>query len=166
MTSNPVTFLLADLGVIQSHLRPHVRNGSPYSQAQSKTRSTCPGSRPLYLDQGRASALPGVLSWYNASYLYRGLGLHTAADASHGAAAAGQASRARVLAAAFCQHPERFATGPAALALPATVGATRRGKKPSLSSSPAPAPHALSTSSGSVVRAQVAATVADGDAPR
>ena len=31
MTSKPVAFLLADLGVIQSHSRPHVSNDNPYS---------------------------------------------------------------------------------------------------------------------------------------
>ena len=38
MTSKPVTFLLADLGVIQSHSVPHVSNDNPYSvEAQFKT---------------------------------------------------------------------------------------------------------------------------------
>jgi putative transposase len=33
MTSKPVAFLLADLGVIQSHSRPHVSNDNPYSDS-------------------------------------------------------------------------------------------------------------------------------------
>jgi putative transposase len=37
MTSKPVAFLLADLGVTQSHSRPHVSNDNPYSEAQFKT---------------------------------------------------------------------------------------------------------------------------------
>jgi putative transposase len=37
MTSKPVAFLLADLGITQSHSRPHVSNDNPYSEAQFKT---------------------------------------------------------------------------------------------------------------------------------
>jgi putative transposase len=33
MTSKPVAFLLADLGVIQSRSRPQVSNDNPYSEA-------------------------------------------------------------------------------------------------------------------------------------
>jgi putative transposase len=36
MTSKPVALLLADLGVTQSHSRPHVSNDNPYSEAQFK----------------------------------------------------------------------------------------------------------------------------------
>jgi putative transposase len=34
MTSKPVGLLLADLGVTQSHSRPHVCLDNPYSEAQ------------------------------------------------------------------------------------------------------------------------------------
>jgi hypothetical protein len=34
MTSKPVALLLADLGVTQSHSRPHVSNDNPYSESQ------------------------------------------------------------------------------------------------------------------------------------
>jgi hypothetical protein len=37
MTSKPVAFLLADLGVTKTHSRPHTSNDNPYSQAQFKT---------------------------------------------------------------------------------------------------------------------------------
>jgi len=37
MTSKPIAFLLADLGVTQSHSRPHVSNDNPFSEAQFKT---------------------------------------------------------------------------------------------------------------------------------
>ena len=37
MTSKPVAFLLADLGVTKTHSRPHVSNDNPYSEAQFKT---------------------------------------------------------------------------------------------------------------------------------
>jgi putative transposase len=37
MTSKPVAFLLADLGITQSHSRPHVSDDNPFSEAQFKT---------------------------------------------------------------------------------------------------------------------------------
>jgi hypothetical protein len=36
MTSKPVAFLMADLGVTKTHSRPHVFNDNPYSEAQFK----------------------------------------------------------------------------------------------------------------------------------
>jgi putative transposase len=37
MTSKPVAFLLADLGVTKSHSRPHTSNNNPFSESQFKT---------------------------------------------------------------------------------------------------------------------------------
>ena len=37
MTSQPVAFLLADLGVTKTHSRPHVPDGNPFSESQFKT---------------------------------------------------------------------------------------------------------------------------------
>jgi len=53
MTSKPVAFLLADLGITQSHSRPHVSNDNPFSETQFKTLkyrpdfpATSPASKP------------------------------------------------------------------------------------------------------------------------
>ena len=43
MTSKPVAFLLADLGITKSHSRPHVSNDNPFSEAQFKTLKYRPG---------------------------------------------------------------------------------------------------------------------------
>jgi len=43
MTSKPVAFLLADLGVIRSHNRPYTSTDNPYSEAQFKTLKYRPG---------------------------------------------------------------------------------------------------------------------------
>ena len=42
MTSRTVSQLLADLGVLQSHSRPHQSNDNPYSEAQFKTLKYSP----------------------------------------------------------------------------------------------------------------------------
>jgi putative transposase len=115
MTSKPVTFLLADLGVIQSHSRPHVSNDNPYSEAQFKTlkyRPAFPG-RFGSIEAARAHC-QAFFPWYNTQHRHSGLGLHTAADVHHGNAATIRASRARVLTAAYHQHPERFVHKPPA----------------------------------------------------
>ncbi len=55
MTSKPVAFLLADLGITQSHSRPHVSDDNPFSEAQFKTMKYRPDS-PAASAQSR---LPG-----------------------------------------------------------------------------------------------------------
>jgi putative transposase len=120
MTSKPVAFLLADLGVTQSHSRPHVSNDNPFSEAQFKTlkyRPYFPG-RFTSIEHARAHCQE-FFRWYNNEHRHSGLGLHTAADVHHGSAAAVQAARASVLANAYAAHPERFVNKPpAAPALP------------------------------------------------
>jgi putative transposase len=123
MTSKPVTFLLADLGVIQSHSRPHVSNDNPYSEAQFKTLKYRPGFPARFgsIEAARAHCQE-FFPWYNTSHRHGGLGLHTAADVHHGTAPAVQARRARTLDAAYQQHPERFVSNPPTPpALPATA---------------------------------------------
>ena len=106
MTSKPVAFLLADLGVIQSHSRPHVSNDNPYSEAQFKTLKYRPGfpARFASIEAARAHC-QAFFPWYNTEHRHSGLGLHTAADVHHGTAAAVQASRARVLTTAYQPAP-------------------------------------------------------------
>jgi putative transposase len=43
MTSKPVAFLLADLGVLKTHNRPYTSTDNPYSEAQLKTLKYRPG---------------------------------------------------------------------------------------------------------------------------
>jgi putative transposase len=115
MTSKPVALLLADLGVIQSHSRPHVSNDNPYSEAQFKTlkyRPAFPARFPS-IEAARAHCRE-FFPWYNNDHRHGGLGLHTAADVHHGRAPAVRAARAQVLTAAYLAHPERFVLKPPA----------------------------------------------------
>jgi putative transposase len=115
MTSKPVAFLLADLGITQSHSRPHVSNDNPFSEAQFKTlkyRPYFPG-RFTSIEHARAHCQE-FFPWYNQEHRHGGLGLHTASDVHHGRAAAVRAARADVLTAAYRQHPERFVRKPPA----------------------------------------------------
>ena len=113
MTSKPVALLLADLGVTQSHSRPHVSNDNPYSEAQFKTLKYRPDfpARFASIEDARAHC-QRFFRWYNDEHRHGGLGLHTASDVHHGLAAAIQAARAGVLTAAYHAHPERFVRQP------------------------------------------------------
>ncbi len=78
MTSKPVAFLLADLGVTQSHSRPHVSNDNPYSESQFKTlkyRPDFPGQFTS-IEHARAHC-QAFFGWYNNVHRHGGLGLHT-----------------------------------------------------------------------------------------
>ncbi|HEY2125770.1 MAG TPA: IS3 family transposase, partial [Streptosporangiaceae bacterium] len=113
MTSKPVALLLADLGITQSHSRPHVSNDNPYSEAQFKTLKYRPGFPRRFgsIEAARAHC-QDFFGWYNNQHRHGGLGLHTAADVHHGRAADVQAARASVLTSAYTAHPERFVRKP------------------------------------------------------
>jgi putative transposase len=115
MTSKPVAFLLADLGIAQSHSRPRVSNDNPYSEAQFKTLKYRPNF-PRRFDsiEGARAHCREFFAYYNEVHRHSGLGLHTPADVHHGHAQAVQAQRARVLTAAYDAHPERFVHRPPA----------------------------------------------------
>ena len=113
MTSKPVAFLLADLGVIQSHSRPHVSNDNPYSEAQFKTLKYRPGFPARFgsIEAARAYC-QDFFTWANHEHRHSGIGLHTPADLHHGHAPAVRRKRAATLGAAYAAHPERFVSQP------------------------------------------------------
>jgi putative transposase len=109
MTSKTVTQLLVDLGVTQSHSRPHVSNDNPYSESQFKTLKY----RPDFPGQFASIEAARVhchrfFSWYNDDHRHSGLGMHTPADVHYGTAEATRTKRAAVLDTAYAEHPERF----------------------------------------------------------
>ena len=109
MTSKPVAFLLADLGVTQSHSRPHVSNHNPFSESQFKTLKYRPDFPPRFTSIEAARAhCQTFFRWYNDDHRHGGLGLHTPGDVHHGLADAVREQRALVLTAAYNAHPERF----------------------------------------------------------
>jgi len=113
MTSKPVAFLLADLGITQSHSRPHVSDDNPFSEAQFKTLKYRPDF-PGHFDSIEAARTHCQLffPWYNDHHRHSGLGLHTPTDVHHGTAAQIRTQRGIVLTAAYHAHPERFVHQP------------------------------------------------------
>ena len=113
MTSKPVAFLLADLGVTQSHSRPHVSDDNPYSEAQFKTLKYRPDFPDRFTSiQAARLHCRDFFAWYNDEHRHSGLGLHTAADVHYGLAQAVQDKRAAILTQAYTAHPERFVRKP------------------------------------------------------
>ena len=78
MTSKPVAFLLADLGVTKSHSRPYTSNDNPYSEAHFKTLKYRPEfpERFATIEQARAFCR-SFFDWYNHEHRHSGIGLLT-----------------------------------------------------------------------------------------
>lgn len=112
MVSQPVAFLLASLGVVKSHSRPHVSDDNPFSEAQFKTLKYRPDfpARFASLEHAR-TFLREFFDWYNTRHHHDALALLTPHDVHHGLVAERLAQRARVLDAAYAAHPERFVHG-------------------------------------------------------
>ena len=120
MTSKTVTQLLADLGVLQSHSRPHQSNDNPYSEAQFKTMKYFPTFPRRFANIASARRFcEDFFAFYNHEHRHSGIALHTPADVHFGRAEAVRVGRQRVLDAAYAARPDRFRTAPLAPQLPA-----------------------------------------------
>jgi len=123
MSSKPVAFLLADLGVTKSHSRPHVSDDNPFSEAQFKTIKYRPEFPERFgaIQDTRAFCRP-FFRWYNTEHHHSGIALLTPAAVHHGEAEEILKKRQEVLSAAYAAHPERFVVGrPTAGPLPQQV---------------------------------------------
>jgi putative transposase len=112
MLAKSVALLLADLGIGQSHSRPHVSNDNPFSESQFKTLKYAPefpdrfGSLP-----DTRSFLGDFFLWYNTAHHHSALGWLTPYDVHYGLAAPRRAEREAALRKAFAATPERFVRG-------------------------------------------------------
>lgn len=78
MTSRPAASLLADLGITQSHSRPHVSDDNPCGDAQFKTLKYRPDlpSRFSSIEAAQVHCHT-FFAWYNDQHRHSGPGLHT-----------------------------------------------------------------------------------------
>jgi putative transposase len=123
MTSKPVAFLLADLGVTKTHSRPHVSDDNPYSESQFRTMKYRPDFPDCFgsIQDSRAHSQNFFL-WYNDEHRHSGIGLLTPAMVHYGQAEDIFQKRQLVLDAAYLAHPERFVrASPKPLSLPKEV---------------------------------------------
>jgi putative transposase len=131
MTSKTVTQLLADLGVLQSHSRPHQSNDNPYSEANFKTLKYFPTFPKRFSSLAAARAFVDVFfGYYNHEHRHSGIGLHTPADVHHGRAETVRAQRQLVLDAAYAAHPQRFHRPPNAPRIPQATWINRPEETP------------------------------------
>jgi len=112
MKSKVVTQLLADLGIIKSHSRPHVSDDNPYSEAHFKTLKYRPDYPDRFADLEHARQWGrSTFSWYNDQHYHSALGLLTPTSVHHGQAEVILAQRQQVLQATYATHPDRFVKG-------------------------------------------------------
>lgn len=112
MTSKPVAFLLADLGITKTHSRPYTSTDNPYSEAHFKTLKYRPEFPPRFssIEEAR-SFCREFFDWYNHHHRHSGIGFMTPAAVHFGRAEEMQAKRTCVLAQAYLRTPERFVQG-------------------------------------------------------
>jgi putative transposase len=130
MTSKPVAFLMADLGVTKTHSRPYVSDDNPYSESHFRTMKY----RPEFPDrfgciQDARAFCQQFFPCYNREHRHSGLGLLTPAVVHFGQAPAVLAARQTVLDAAYQAHPDRFVRRPPkTLPLPSEVWINKPAK--------------------------------------
>lgn len=112
MKSKLVAQLLADLGVIKSHSRPHVSNDNPYSESQFKTMKYRPDFPKQFGSIEDAKLfLQSFFDWYNNHHRHSGIEMMTPVDVHTGQDEVVRTNRQHTLDAAYARHPERFVKG-------------------------------------------------------
>ena len=78
MKAKATALMLADLGVVKSHSRPHTSNDNPFSEAHFKTLKYQPEfpKRFQTIDEARAFCRR-FFAWYNEDHHHAGIGLMT-----------------------------------------------------------------------------------------
>lgn len=119
MRAKSLALLLADLGISQTHSRPHTSDDNPFSEAQFKTLKYHPGYPERFgsIQDARAWARP-FFDWYNQQHYHTGLNLLTPASVHYGQAAAICQQRQTVMNTAYATHPQRFSQGAPLVAAP------------------------------------------------
>jgi len=112
MRGKPLSQLLVDLGITQSHSRPYTSDDNPFSEAQFKTMKY----RPDYPDRFASSSAAldwarPFFHWYNNQHYHSGLNLLTPQSVHYGQAPAIQQQRQLVMNTAWHTHPARFPAG-------------------------------------------------------
>jgi putative transposase len=113
MKAKTTALMLADLGVVKSHSRPHTSNDNPFSEAHFKTLKYQPEFPKRFetIDEARAFCRR-FFAWYNEDHHHAGIGLMTPDQIHFGQADAIYAARQATLDAAFLSTPERFVRQP------------------------------------------------------
>lgn len=113
MRSKTLALKLADLGVTQSHSRPHVSDDNPFSESQFKELKYWPGFPDCFQSWEDARSYgESFFRWYNHEHHHSGITMLKPWMVHCGLAAEVIDHRQRVLTEAFYRHPERFVCKP------------------------------------------------------
>jgi len=113
MIAKPLGFMLADLGILKSHSRPHCSNDNPFVESHFRTLKY----RPEFPDRfGSISDARGFcrsfFDWYHHRHRHSGLGWMTSHSVHQGQAREIELRRQEVLDAAYGKIPQRFVRKP------------------------------------------------------
>jgi transposase InsO family protein len=109
MRAKATALLLADLGVTQSHSRPHTSNDNPFSESHFKTMKYQPQFPQRFgCIQDAKAFCRSFFDWYNQDHHHAGIGLMTPDQVHYGQADEIHTARQNTLDAAFDRNPERF----------------------------------------------------------
>jgi len=109
MKAKTTALMLADLGVLKSHSRPHTSNDNPFSEAHFKTLKYQPEFPRRFETINEARTFcRRFFAWYNEEHYHAGIGLMTPDQIHFGQVEAVYAVRQATLEAAFISTPERF----------------------------------------------------------
>ena len=113
MKAKATALMLADLGVVKSHSRPHTSNDNPFSEAHFKTLKYQPEFPKRFESINEARTFcRRFFGWYNQDHHHAGIGLMTPDQIHFGQADIIYASRQTTLDTAFLSTPERFVRQP------------------------------------------------------
>ena len=113
MKAKATALMLADLGVVKSHSRPHTSNDNPFSEAHFKTLKYQPEFPKRFESINEARTFcRRFFGWYNQDHHHAGIGLMTPDQIHFGQADIIYAARQTTLDTAFLSTPERFVRQP------------------------------------------------------
>jgi hypothetical protein len=109
MKAKATALMLADLGVVKSHSRPHTSNDNRICEAHFKTLKYQPEfpKRFQTIEEARTFCRR-FFAWYNEDHHHAGIGLRTPDQIHFGQASALHAACQTALDAACLSTPERF----------------------------------------------------------
>ena len=112
MIAKSMSMLMSDLGVHESHSRPHLSDDNPFSEAQFRTLKYSANYPDRFGSLMDARAwCERFFPWYNQDHHHTSLHLLTPADVHYGRADEKLAQRQQVIQQAYAAHPERFVKG-------------------------------------------------------
>ncbi len=123
MIAKPLGFMLADLGILKSHSRPHCCNDNPFVESHFRTLKYRPEFPDRFgsLSNARQFCRP-FFDWYHHQHRHSGLGWMSPESVHHGKAQGIRQRRQEVLDEAYARTPKRFVgKPPQAPKLPAKV---------------------------------------------